>query len=46
MNKHVAFKLMDTIEKVLNYIPDNSIFKKNINPIRVSLMLYRLIDEI
>lgn len=46
MNKTVAAKFMKTIEGVLNEPASNSIFKNNINPLRVGLLLYRVIAEV
>jgi hypothetical protein len=46
MNKLLATKFMKIIEKVINLPASESIFKYNINPLRVGLMLYRVIDEI
>ena len=37
---------MKIIEEVLNEPAANSILKHNINPLRVGLMLYRVIDSI
>ena len=46
MNKHVASRFMKIIEGVLNEPACNSILKHNIHPLRVGLLLYRLIDEV
>ena len=46
MNRNVATRLMKVIEGVLQESSDNSILKNNINPLRVGLMFYRVIDEI
>ena len=46
MNRNVATRLMKVIEGVLQEPSDNSILKNNINPLRVGLMFYRVIDEI
>ena len=46
MNKNIAARFMKIIEGVLNNPADNSIFKHNINPLRVGLMLYRVIDDV
>ncbi len=46
MNKNIAAKFMKAIEQVLLYDPENSLFVNNINPLRVSLMLYRAVDVI
>lgn len=46
MNRNVAARLMKIIEGILKEPASNSILKKNINPLRVGLMLYRVIDEI
>ena len=37
---------MKTIEGVISEPSSNSIFKNNINPLRVGLMLYRVLDEV
>lgn len=37
---------MKTIEGVLNEPASNSIFKNNLNPMRVGLMLYRVLEEV
>jgi hypothetical protein len=44
MNKKIAIYFLKTIELVLKYDSNNSIFTNNINPLRVALMLYRTID--
>ncbi len=46
MNKNLATTFMKIIETVLNESANNSIFRNNINPLRVGLMLYRVIDEV
>jgi hypothetical protein len=46
MNKNLATTFMKIIEVVLNESANNSIFRNNINPLRVGLMLYRVIDEV
>ncbi len=46
MNKEMANQFMKVIEQILQFDSSNSIFTKNINPLRVSLMLYRVIDTI
>ena len=45
MNKATAGKFMKIIEVVLQQPASNSIFKNNINPMRVGLMLYRLLVD-
>jgi len=37
---------MKIIENVLTNPPESNIFKSNINPLRVGLILYRMIDII
>lgn len=37
---------MKIIERILNEPASNSIFKKNINPMRVGLLLYRVLEEV
>ena len=46
MNRKIAAWIMKILESVLNEPASNSVLKKNINPLRVGLMLYRLIDTI
>ena len=46
MTRKLAGRIMKTFEGVLNEPAANSILKKNINPLRVGLMLYRLIDDL
>ena len=46
MNKTLASRFMKIVEQVLNKPAHESIFKNNINPLRVGLMLYRVIDEV
>ena len=46
MNKSLATRFMKIVEEVLNFSPEDSIFKNNINPLRVGLMLYRVVDEV
>ena len=46
MDKMLATRFMKIIERVLNLPASESIFKFNINPLRVGLMLYRVIDEV
>jgi len=46
MTKTTAAKFMKTVEGVLNEPASNSIFKNNLNPMRVGLMLYRVLDEV
>lgn len=41
-----AFRLMRIIIEVINESASNSFLRNNINPLRVGLMLYRLIAEI
>ena len=46
MNKSSSVRFMKTIEGILNNSAYNSIFKSNINPLRVGLLLYRVLDEV
>jgi hypothetical protein len=46
MNKNLAISFMKIIEIVLSHPANNSIFRNNINPLRVGLMLYRVIEEV
>jgi hypothetical protein len=46
MNKNLAARFMKIIEQILNEPAKRSIFKNNINPLRVGLMLYRVLDEV
>ena len=46
MNKNTAGRFMKIIEGVLQLPANNSIFKNNINPMRVGLMLYMVLDEV
>ena len=46
MNRKLAGRIMKILESILNEPASNSVLKNNINPLRVGLMLYRLIDEI
>lgn len=46
MNKHQATRFMKIIEQILNEPAKNSIFRNNINPLRVGLMLYKILDEV
>ena len=46
MNKQSSVRFMKTIEETLNLSANKSIFKKNINPLRVGLLLYRVLDEV
>ena len=46
LDKHIAARFMKIIESVINEPASNSIFKHNIHPLRVGLLLYRLIDEV
>lgn len=46
MKKHQAEKIMKVFEEVLSEPAENSIFRQNINPLRVGLTLYKLIDDI
>lgn len=46
MGRNTAGSIMKIIEEHLNGPATNSILTKNLNPLRVGLMLYRLIDTI
>ena len=46
MNNNIAAKFMKAIEQVVQYDTEISLFVNNINPLRVSLMLYRAVDVI
>jgi hypothetical protein len=46
MTKQTAARFMKTIEGVLNEPASNSLFKNNLNPMRVGLMLYRVLEEV
>lgn len=46
MNKNLASRFMKIIEVILKEPAEKSIFSNNINPIRVGLTLYRVIDEV
>ena len=46
MNKNLATRFMKIIEVILKEPADKSIFSNNINPIRVGLILFRVIDEV
>jgi hypothetical protein len=44
MDKTLATRFMKIIERVVNLPAHKSIFKSNMNPLRVGLMLYRVVD--
>jgi hypothetical protein len=46
MKKHQAETLMEIFDVVLKKPANESIFKQNINPLRVGLTMYKLIDDI
>jgi hypothetical protein len=46
MKKVQSEKIMKIFEEVLSEPAENSIFRQNINPLRVGLTLYKLIDDI
>ena len=46
MNRSLAARFMKIIEEVISNSAQESIFKHNINPMRVGLILYRVIDEV
>jgi hypothetical protein len=37
---------MDIFEKTLKEPPKNSIFRKNINPLRLGLIFYSVLDDV
>ena len=46
MNRHSAANFMKIIEEVLKEPANNSIFRNNLNPLRMGLMLYKLVKEV
>jgi hypothetical protein len=46
MKKYQAEALMEMFDQVLRKPANDSIFKQNINPLRVGLTLYKLIDDV
>jgi hypothetical protein len=46
MTKYQAESLMEMFDQVLRKPANDSIFKQNINPLRVGLTLYKLIDDV
>ena len=46
MNRKVASQFMKIMEEVLGEPASNSLFKNNINPMRVGLMLIRAVTEV
>jgi len=46
MKKQQAEKIMKIFEETLSEPAENSLFRQNINPLRVGLTLYKLIDDI
>jgi len=46
MNRTLATNFMKIIEGVISNSAQDSIFKNNINPMRVGLILYRVVDEV
>lgn len=46
MSRKQGFKLLKILEEVVDEPYENSIFYRNINPIRVGLMLYKLITDL
>lgn len=46
MKTQEANNLMKTFDEVLDYPADQSIFRMNINPLRVGLLLYKTISDI
>lgn len=43
MNRRLAFRMMKLLLQVLEEPANNGVLRNNINPLRVGLMLYRLI---
>jgi hypothetical protein len=46
MSRKQAFQFLKVLDVVINQSYENSVFYRNINPIRVGLMLYKLIDDL
>lgn len=46
MNRNLAIRFMKIIEVVLKQPSDQGIFTNNINPLRVGLLLFRVLDEV
>lgn len=46
MRKRQAIQLTEIVDSILDEPASNSIFKNNLNPIRVGLNLYKLIDDV
>lgn len=46
MTKQVSAKFMKTIENVLMTPGQNSFIRCNLNPLRIGLLLYRVLDEV
>ena len=46
MNRKLAFRLMKILGEVITEPAKNSVLRNNVNPLRVGLMLYRLIEEL
>jgi hypothetical protein len=46
MNRQLAARFMKIIEEVISNSAQDSIFKHNINPMRVGLVLFRVVDEV
>jgi hypothetical protein len=46
MNRQIAGRFMKTMEGVVSEPAANHILKKNLNPLRVGLILYRVLDEV
>jgi len=46
ITKNQAFQLMKVLEEVIGNDASASIFRANINPLRLGLQLYKLIDDI
>jgi len=46
MNRALAARFMKIVEEVLHEPASNSIFRNNLNPLRMGLMLYKLVTEV
>ena len=46
MSRKQAFQFLKVLEVVVDESYENSVFYRNINPIRVGLMLYKLLDDL
>jgi hypothetical protein len=46
MSRKQAFAILKVLEGVIDESYENSVFYRNNNPIRVGLMLYKLLDDL